>query len=95
MPYVRLSIARPRHGQEQRLEEIMRKLADVAREQEGCSASYLLRPHDDSGEIARIVIYSSEQTAEQAASSQTILALRSEMHLITEPGHVERAFFSV
>ena len=95
MPYIRLSIAKARHGQEAQLEEIMRKLSDLSAAQEGCVESYVLRPHDDSGDIARIAIYSDEVTAEHAANSQSFLALRSELHLIAEPDQTERAFFSI
>jgi quinol monooxygenase YgiN len=95
MPYIRLSIARPRRGEEDRLLDLMRKLSAVSAEQDGCIDSYVLKPRDDSGEIARISVYRDEQSAEAAASSQTIMSLRSEIHLVTEPGHTERAFFSV
>ncbi len=95
MPYIRLSIAKPRRGEEARLEEVMRKLSDLSASQEGCVESYVLRPHDDSGEIARIAVYSDEVTAEHLANSQSFLSLRSELHLIAEPGQVERAFFSI
>ncbi len=95
MPYIRLSIAKPRRGEEARLEEVMRKLSDLSASQEGCIESYVLRPHDDSGDVARIAIYNDETTAEQAANSQSFLALRSELHLVAEPGQVERAFFSI
>jgi quinol monooxygenase YgiN len=95
MTYIRLSIARARKGEDQRLEELMRKLTDLAAEQEGCTASYLLRPHDDSGEVARITIYTNEAAAEQAANNQSVMAIRSEIHLISESGHEERAFFSL
>lgn len=94
MPYIRLSIARPLPGQEQRLEEAMQKLNELAKETTGCLASYLMRPHDDSGEIARISIYEDESTATAAANSNSFLSLRSEMHLSAEPGHQERAFFT-
>ncbi|HMO54524.1 MAG TPA: antibiotic biosynthesis monooxygenase [Tepidiformaceae bacterium] len=94
MAYVRVSIAKPRRGQEARLEELMRKLEAIIRAQPGCTASYLLKPHDDSGEIARIAIYENEDVAEDAANNQQIMALRSEIHLLVEPGHIERAFFS-
>ena len=95
MPYIRLSIAKPRRGEEARLEDVMRKLSDLSASQEGCVESYVLRPHDDSGEIARIAVYSDEVTAEHLANSQSFLSLRSELHLIAEPGQVERAFFSI
>lgn len=95
MPYIRLSIAKPRRGEEAHLEELMRRLNDLSAGQEGCIESWVLRPHDDSGEVARIAIYDSEQAAEAAANNQSFLAIRSEIHLSTEPGNTERAFFSI
>lgn len=95
MPYIRLSIAKPLRGQEARLEELMRKLTALSAEQEGCIETFLLKPHDDSGEIARISVYRDEGVAEHAANSASFMALRSELHLVAEPGHVERAFFSI
>lgn len=95
MPYIRLSIARARRGEEQHLEQIMRKLTDAAKAHAGCLDAYVLKPHDDSGEIARITIYRDEVSGEATANDQTIMSLRAEMHLIVEPGHQERAFFTV
>lgn len=94
MPYFRLSIGRPRRGDEQRFEEVMRKLNELGASTPGCLATYLLRPHDDSGEVARLAIYETEADASAAAATNSFLALRSELHLLSEPGHQERAFFS-
>jgi len=95
VPYIRISVARPRKGEEKRLEDIMKRIAQLVAESDGCLESYVLRPHDDSGEIARIAIYKDEDSAEHAAVSEKVMALRSEMHLLVEPGHEERAFFSI
>ncbi|MEO8539445.1 MAG: antibiotic biosynthesis monooxygenase [bacterium] len=95
MPYIRVSIAKPRKGEEARLEELMRKLNDLSANQEGHLESWVLKPHDNSGEIARIAVYESEHAAESAANSTSFMSLRSELHLITESGHTERAFFSI
>lgn len=95
MTYIRLSIVRPRRGEEKRVEELMRKLAEAVAETEGCIQCYVLRPDDESREVARIGIYTDEAVAEKAANSQHIMALRSELHLSSEPNHVERAFFSI
>lgn len=94
MPYVRISIAKPRPGQDARVQELMRKINDFAAQAPGCREVFLLRPHDNSGEIARMAIYEDEHSAEAAASSQTVMALRSELHLHVEAGHIERAFFT-
>jgi quinol monooxygenase YgiN len=95
MPYIRVSIAKPRKGEEARMEELMRKLRDLSAAQPDCLESWVLKPLDDSGEIARITVYKDEHAAESAANSATMMALRSELHLVTEAGHTERAFFSV
>ncbi|HEX6032163.1 MAG TPA: antibiotic biosynthesis monooxygenase [Tepidiformaceae bacterium] len=95
MTYIRLSIARPRRGDEQRFEEVMRRLAQVTAEQEGCVASYIMKPDDDSGEIARLTFYENAAQADHAAQGQTIMSLRSELHLISDTGHIERAFTTI
>lgn len=95
MTYIRISIARPNRGSEERFEEVMRAITAAVEEQDGCEGAYILKPHDDSGEIARITIYKDEQSGEQSANSDRILSLRSEMHLVCQPGHTERAFFSI
>jgi heme-degrading monooxygenase HmoA len=95
MAYVRISIVKPRRGEEAHAEEIIRKLAALSADSAGCQSSQVLKPRDDSGEIARIVVYDTEASAEAIANSTTMLSLRSELHLLIEPGHVERAFFTV
>lgn len=93
MPYVRISIARPRAGQEKRLAELQQAIADYIARQPGCERSYVLRPHDDSGEIARVTIWDDESQAEAAANSDHMLSLRSELNLaVADGGHTERAF---
>lgn len=94
MPYIRISIAKPRQGEGARVEELMRKINELAAAAEGCRETFLLKPHDNSGEVARMAIYEDEGSAEKAASTQSVLALRSQMHLLVEPGHSERAFFT-
>lgn len=94
MPYIRISIAKPRRGEEGRLREVLERINAEADSREGCLQTYLLQPHDESGELARIAIYRDEDAGEAAAASQSMLALRSEMHLLVEPGHTERAFFT-
>lgn len=94
MPYIRLSIMKPRRGEEARVEELLRKLDAAVSQQPGCQVTYVMRPHDESGEIARLAIYDSEDAAERAANDTHIMALRSELHLLVEPGHAERAFFT-
>lgn len=96
MPYIRISITKPRKGQEAHLEEVMRQLGDAIKAAPGCRDSWVLKPHDNSGEIVRISIYEDEAAAEAAANNDHVMALRSEVQFAAEEkGHVERAFFSI
>ncbi|MCC6382129.1 MAG: antibiotic biosynthesis monooxygenase [Dehalococcoidia bacterium] len=95
MAYIRLSIAKARRGEEARLLEVMRRLCAISTESEGCLATYLLESSDGSGDIARISVYKDEASAEHVAQQSNVLALRSEQHLLCEPGHTERAFVTV
>ena len=95
MGYIRLSIVHPHKGEAARVEKLMRELADAAKATPGCTASYLLSAHDQSGEIARIAVYETEAAANAAANSQHMLSVRSELHLHIDPGHVERGFSSM
>ena len=95
MPYIRISIVTPRRGEEAATEAVMRKIVETVSEAEGCIESYLLKPHDDSGEVARLSIYTDEASAEHTATSDRMLALRSEINILSDGNHVERAFFTV
>jgi quinol monooxygenase YgiN len=95
MPYVRLSIARPRRGEEARFEQVMQRLTEVTADQPGCTAAYIMKPDDESGEIARISFYEDAHQADAAAQGATIMALRSELHLLSDAGHVERGFTTI
>ena len=94
MPYVRISIAKPSASQNDAVESLMTRINDYVSAQDGCVSAYLMKPRDQSGEIARMAIYDDEDSAEKAANSQTVLSLRSEMHQIIEAGHTERAFLT-
>jgi quinol monooxygenase YgiN len=95
MTYIRLSVVKPRPGQEERAVEILHALSAATAGSPGWQANYVLRPHDDSGDLARISIYEDEASAEREAATPTVLSLRSELHLVVEPGHRERGFFSI
>lgn len=95
MPYIRLSVVKPRAGYEARAVEILEALSAATAGSPGWQANYVVRPHDGSGELARISIYDDEASAAREAATPSVLSLRSELHLIIEPGNRERAFFSV
>lgn len=92
MAYVRLSIVKPSRGQEARVEQLIRQLADAVRTSPGCLQSMVMKADDGSGEFARVAIYESARAGADAANNAHVMALRSELHLVVEPGHQERSF---
>ena len=95
MTYIRLSVVKPRAGQEGRAVELLKALSATTANSPGWQANYVLRPHDNSGEVARISIYEDELSAEREAATPSVMSLRSELLLVIEPGYRERAFFSI
>ena len=95
MAYVRLSVVRPRPGREDEALRILHSLSAATEGSPGWVAGYVLKPDDDSGELARISIYEQESDAEREAASDKVLALRSELHMVIEPGHRERGLFTI
>ena len=95
MTYIRLSVVKPHPGHEAEVADVLRQLNEAAAHSEGCIETYLVRSADASGDLARIAIYRDASSAEHAASNEHIMALRSRLHLIVEPGHSERAFTSL
>ena len=94
MAYVRISIVRTMRGQSERVETLMRQLAESVAKHEGCTQSMLLQSDDGTGELARVAVYTDAQASAATANDAHIMALRSELHLVIEPGHVERSFES-
>jgi quinol monooxygenase YgiN len=92
LAYVRLSIVKPSRGQQAHVEKLMHDIADAVRGMPGCQQSMVLKADDSSGEIARIAVYDSDRSAANAANNPHVMALRSELHLSVEPGHLERSF---
>jgi quinol monooxygenase YgiN len=95
MPYARISISHPRHGQEAMLEQLTVKLAREVGALPGCLQSLALRANDGSGDFARFTLYEDQTAADVTANNATIMALRSEIHLAVEAGHTERSFTTI
>ena len=83
---------KPAAGRQSEVDRINRELVQEYRRQEGCMASYFISALDGGGEVGRVTIWDSEADSDRAATNPHSLALRSELHLLVLPGHVERAF---
>lgn len=91
--YVRLSLMVPKHGCAERVSQITDELLDYFSKQPGYVRGYKLTTSDGSGELGRLTVWTSEQEADRVATSEHVLAVRSQlMQLIEEESHVERSF---
>lgn len=91
--YVRLSLMVPKGGCADRVSKITDDLLDYFSKQPGYVRGYKLTTSDGSGELGRLTVWTSEQEADRVATSQHVLAARSElMQLIEEESHLERSF---
>ena len=94
MQYIRVSIMKPKDGRGPEVAEINEQLAAFYRQQEGCLQGYSMRAADGSGEMGRLSIWESDEAAEQAATTEHSLSLRSRLHLLVQTGHEQRSFLA-
>lgn len=94
MSYIRISLMTPEQGREAEVRGFNQELSPFYRAQEGCLDSFVLTAADGSGELGRLSVWDSEEAAEGAANHQHSMSLRSQLHLVIQPGHAERSFFT-
>ena len=85
--YVRLSLVKPRAGNEQRVakmeEGLIRHLAGLP----GYLHGYQITGGDSiEGRIGRLTLWRSDQDADHAAQTDHVLAIRSELMMLVEDG---------
>ena len=93
MAYVRLSMVHPRHGEEERVMQTMKSLAEAVLGKEGCLSSYVAKAKDG-GDVARISTFTDEAAADTTANDAHVMALRSELNMAVDT-HIERAFETI
>jgi len=81
-------------GREGEVERLNHQLLELYRTCPGFLAGYYLKAADGSQEVGRLTIWESHQQADSAANLDYSLALRSQLHLLVQPGHVDRSFFA-
>ena len=79
MPYVRLAFA---HARPERREEVRRHFEELVRHIRtlpGCLASYVVEPHDSTGEVGRMSFWENLEAANRAANDPHAMHLHSEL----------------
>ena len=94
MTYIRVSTMTPLTGREEEASQVNQELVDFYRTQEGCVSCHFVKAADSSGEQGRVSIWISEHAANDAATQERSLQLRSSLHLVVRRGHQDRSFTS-
>ncbi|GBD13376.1 hypothetical protein HRbin24_01404 [bacterium HR24] len=92
MAYIRVSLMRAAPGHEGEVERLNRELVAYYRRFPGCLGTYYVRSADGSGEVGRVSIWESDDAADRAANDDHSMAVRSQLHLLIQPGHQDRSF---
>jgi quinol monooxygenase YgiN len=92
MTYIRVSTMTPLAGRDEEATQVNQELVDFYSMQEGCVSNYFVKAADKSGEQGRISVWSSERAANEAATQERSLQLRSRLHLLVRRGHQDRSF---
>ncbi|MGE0228518.1 MAG: antibiotic biosynthesis monooxygenase [Dehalococcoidia bacterium] len=93
MPYVRISLMRPKHGHEDEVNSLIDRLTEYYQQQPGYVTGYRLRNIDGSGRVGRLGVWERHEDAEHAATTDHDLALRSQLNLLVEDtSHEEYSF---
>ena len=95
MLYIRISLMMPEKGKREEVRRLNQEISAFNRGLEGCRDSFVISAADNSGELGRLSVWDSKEAAEGAANHQHHMSRRSELHLVVQPGHAERSFFTV
>ena len=92
MAAIRLSIVVPSPGQRQRVEQLLDHLDELLGKNPHYVVGGRFEATDGSGEIGRISVWESEADADHAATDDDVIAIRSQIHMLVQPGHLERLY---
>ena len=93
MPYIRISLMQPMHGQEQRVNELLDELIRFYEQQPGFLEGYRLSPVDRARHVGRIGVWERDEDAIHAAQNDHDMALRSQLNMLIEEGSHEELSF--
>lgn len=93
---IRLSLMHPKKGELEHVLRLQREIVRWLQGKPGYLGGYVIVGGDPQGRVGHVSIYASEHDADQAAQSDHVLAIRSELLLIIEEGsHVEHSYLGV
>ena len=91
MSYIRLSLMKPMHGQEEAVRRLLDDLVMFHESQAGYLTGYRVE-HGEGDRVGRLAIWEHEADAARVATTDRDMALRSQLNLfVTEGSHEEMA----
>ena len=91
--FVRLSLMDPRPGERERVIKIHEELVKWLPGRPGFVRGYVITSGDPADRVGHMNVWASMHDADQAAQSQHVLSLRSELMLLIEEGsHAEHSY---
>ena len=86
----RLSIGKATRGRKAEVVRLYKSLDEALRHTEGYVASCIFTNPDDPDEVGRLSLYRTLTDIERSSRDTHIVALRSEIHNLLQPGHTEQ-----
>lgn len=79
MPYIRLTLAKPRPERYDEVRRHYEELVKYTSTLSGFVAAWVVVPHDDSGEIGRLSMWQTQEDAHHAANDPHAMSLHAEL----------------
>jgi quinol monooxygenase YgiN len=92
MPYIRLTLARPRPERRAEVRQHYEELVAYVRSLPGCIGGYVLEAKDESSEIGRMSVWEDAEAAHRAANDPHAMALHAELHFDVQGSLWDRSF---
>jgi hypothetical protein len=93
--YVRLSLMKPKPGKEHDVAELTDQLVSYYKDQPGYVHGYKISAADETGDLGRVTVWTTEEACDHVAQSNHVLSLRSDLMPMIEDGtDVERSFWA-
>ena len=89
MPWIRLSTFRPTPGSRRDVDRILNRLEEILSQKKGFIMTLHFAVSDESGDMGRFTLWESPHDADQAAADDDVIALRSQLNLDVQPGHID------
>ncbi len=92
MPYVRLTLAKPRPERVAEVRRHYEELVGYLSTLPGFVAGWVVVPHDDSGEVGRLSMWESQEAANHAANDPRAMSLHAELEFDVFGNMWDRSF---